>query len=185
LEEFLPAPIHSPLSSRHLILHILACELCTIGLEKGLTPFVKVGEDQEIYNFGIGHFGYFSLNFWRNCWSKWVSPKCFGTSALELAPSDVGAPYRALPQWDPWARTPRRATTRWSVRRGAALVDPPPRPYPPAQRVARPAATLRRPCRRPPNRDAAVPGRACRRTPRPCHGRVSRTALQATAAYKR
>jgi hypothetical protein len=70
----------------------------------------------------------------------------------------------------PWARTPRQPTTRWSVRRGAALVEPPPRPYPPTprvhtRRVGHPTAT-------PPYALRAAPGRllAVMPPPSPCHG---------------
>jgi hypothetical protein len=91
----------------------------------------------------------------------------------------------ALPRSTAVAPGPRRRGGLPPAGPCAALVEPPSRPCPPAPRVARPVATLRRPCRRPPNRDAAVPDRARRRTPHPCHGHVSRSALQATTAYKR
>jgi hypothetical protein len=35
------------------------------GGEKDPTPFVKVVEDQEIYNFGIQMFVHYSSIFWR------------------------------------------------------------------------------------------------------------------------
>jgi hypothetical protein len=39
--------------------------LCKNGGEKDPTPFVKVVEDQEIYNFGIQMFVHYSSIFWR------------------------------------------------------------------------------------------------------------------------
>jgi hypothetical protein len=70
----------------------------------------------------------------------------------------------------PWARTPRQPTTRWSVHRGAALVEPPPLAISPYSMCSHPP-------HRPPNGDAAV--RALHRPwmaiavappPCPCHG---------------
>jgi hypothetical protein len=43
----------------------LACNLCKNGGEKDPTPFAKVVEDQEIYNFGIQMFVHYSSIFWR------------------------------------------------------------------------------------------------------------------------
>jgi hypothetical protein len=47
-------------------------------------PFVKVVEDQEIYNFGMGHFGHYSSNFWRKTRSKNAKWKWFRLGAPEL-----------------------------------------------------------------------------------------------------
>jgi hypothetical protein len=77
-------------------------------------PFVKVVEGHEIYNFGIGHLGHFSLNFWRNYWSKWASPKFFCHSAVQSA---CRRRRRALsPRVPGWARTPRPSSDPWSMR---------------------------------------------------------------------
>jgi hypothetical protein len=43
------------------------------------TPFVKVVEDQEIYNFGIQMFAHYSSIFWRKTQSKCASLSCFGS----------------------------------------------------------------------------------------------------------
>jgi hypothetical protein len=60
----------------------LACNLCKNGGEKDPTPFVKVVEDQEIYNFGIQMFVHNSSIFWRKTQSKCASLSCFWLLAL-------------------------------------------------------------------------------------------------------
>jgi hypothetical protein len=82
----------------------------------------------------------------------------------------------------PWAQTPRRATTRWSMHRSRRTAFPALSPRSTRRAPSGHAAPTMPPAA---NRDAAVPDRARRRTPHPCHGRVSRSALQATTAYKR
>jgi hypothetical protein len=52
------------------------------GGEKDPTPFVKVVEDQEIYNFGIQMFVHYSSIFWRKTQSKCASLSYFWLLAL-------------------------------------------------------------------------------------------------------
>jgi hypothetical protein len=69
---------------------ILACNLCTNGWEKGHTPFVKVVEDQEIYNFAIHCLDHFCSTFWSFGRSNRATWKCFWHPALRSVPCDVG-----------------------------------------------------------------------------------------------
>jgi hypothetical protein len=48
----------------------LACNLCKNGGEKGPTPFVKVVEDQEIYNFPIDRLVHFCFEISSNSQSN-------------------------------------------------------------------------------------------------------------------
>jgi hypothetical protein len=84
-----------------------------------------------------------------------------------------------------WACMPMSASVRRSARRGNPLAQHRILPRLPTPRIARVVATSRQSCHCPPSRVAAVPGRPRRRTPCSCHGLDSRTALQATATYKR
>jgi hypothetical protein len=81
------------------------------------------------------------------------------------------AASRALTTTTPWARTPRQPTTRRSVRRGAAHVEPPSRPSPcapraHARRAGHPTVSPLYACSAAPGwRLAAVRRRPSRRTP--------------------
>jgi hypothetical protein len=116
----------------------LACNLCKNGWEKGHTPFLEVGEDQEIYNFPFYTLVHYSSIFWRQIRSKRVRLNWFWLVALQSATAALrlAGPAR-------WAR-PQSA--------GPRTVDPAPCTAPPAlprlhaSRVERSVATPRRPC---------------------------------------
>jgi hypothetical protein len=64
-------------------------QICHLGmqfvhnwLKKGHTPFVKVVEDQEIYNFAIHCLDHFYSTFWSFCQSNMATWKHFWHPAL-------------------------------------------------------------------------------------------------------
>jgi hypothetical protein len=74
------------------------------------------------------------FNFLEKTQSKCASLSCFGSSRSRAR----------RPRWR-WARTPRLAFARWSVRRGTHCAAPPSLPHLLAPRVTRAPATPRRP----------------------------------------
>jgi hypothetical protein len=129
----------------------LACKLCINGGEKDPTPFVKVAEDQEVYNFGIQMFVHYSSNFWRKTQSKCASLSCFGSSrsrarrlrrrrasaAPPLGPhAEAGLCPLVRAPWDPLHRTAIPApspcpTCRARIGHAAPTVDARPMVSPP------------------------------------------------------
>jgi hypothetical protein len=112
---------------------ILACNLCTTGWEKGHTPFVKVVEDQEIFNFAIDCLGHFCSTFWSFGWSNRATWKHFGHPALQSVPRNVGCQavcHRRRPHRGPGmdAEAPREPrSTRRGIGRHAHRLPPPSR----------------------------------------------------------
>jgi hypothetical protein len=99
---------------------ILASKLCKNGWEKGHTPFVKVVEGQEIYNFAIRCLDHFCSTLWRFARSKRATWKGFAGTGR----SGTRRPRRrrASPASRSYrTRTPRPALARWSMRRGPPL----------------------------------------------------------------
>jgi hypothetical protein len=92
----------------------LACELCTNGWEKGLTPFVKVVEGWLIYNFPIYRLDHFSSKNWRKTSSNRAKRNSNGPTRATRATSRA-TPSRCTDP-PPGARTPRPASDRRSVR---------------------------------------------------------------------
>jgi hypothetical protein len=105
-----------------------------------------------IYNFGIERLKHFSSKIVR----KWQLNRgmlhCFVPERRNARPT----PCRARPPRPPLDRTPRQPTTRRSVRRGAAHVEPPSQPS-----LCAPRAHARRaghPTTSPPYARSAAPG---------------------------
>jgi hypothetical protein len=113
-------------------------------------------------------FVHYSSIFWRKTQSNCASLSCFGSSR-----SKARRPRRR------WARTPRLAFARWSVRRGTPYAAPRSLSHLLAPRVACASATSRLP--------STLAQRRHRRTPLPALPSVSpaRAALSSTPARPR
>jgi hypothetical protein len=100
----------------------LACKLCKNGGGKDPTPFAKVVEDYEIYNFPIIHLVHFSWKIWRKTRSK-------GASLIGFRPLASRARRRAgvahRPRRDPIGPTRRGRPRTAGPCAGAALAEPP------------------------------------------------------------
>jgi hypothetical protein len=165
----------------------LAYDLCTIGWEKGHTPFVKVVEGQEIYNFAFHYLDHFCSTFWRFSQSNRAAWKSFaGTGALERAGRADAA---RRPRRGPSGPGHRGSATTWRARHSVShhqrvplIAAPPSRAFPLAPRAEHARAEPRRPW--PPAYGvAAAPLHSATTLPCPYRGR-SWLLLQGTSAYK-